>query len=174
MTDLTNSSWCLPGVGLWLGVSLALAMLGSGCRAHLDEPQSKLRTVTMRIGNGDFTLEVAETDQAREIGLMNRDSMPAGHGMIFVFDDEEERSFWMKNTRIPLDILYLDRAGRIVSIKQMEPFDLRGTPSNGPAQYVIELNVGTAAKVGVKPGDQLALPANLRPGQPAATTTTTR
>src|SRR3954453_2404300 len=84
-------------------------------------PQS-LRTVNMTLGNGKFVIEVADTDAEQEIGLMYRDSMPADHGMIFWFRDEDVRSFWMKNTRIPLDIVYTDKNGKIVAIKQMQPF----------------------------------------------------
>jgi uncharacterized membrane protein (UPF0127 family) len=116
----------------------------------------------MQIGAKPFTLEIADTDELRQKGLMRRDSMPKDQGMIFVFLDEAPRSFWMKNTRIPLDIIYLDARGRIVSIKQMKPFDLTGTPSDGPAQYAIELNEGTASKLGIKPGDTLDLPKGLK------------
>jgi len=114
--------------------------------------------VQMKIGNRSFTLEVADTDTTCHTGLMNRDSMPADHGMIFVFEQEDLLKFWMKNTRIPLDILYLDKSGRVVSVHQMKPFDKTEIPSDGPAMYAIELNKDTAAKVGVKAGDVLTLP----------------
>jgi hypothetical protein len=119
---------------------------------------SGLATVRMQIGGKSFTLEVADTEARRERGLMQRDSMESDHGMIFLFTDERPLSFWMKNTRFPLDILYLDAGGKIVSIKQMKPYDLKGVPSDGPAKYAIELNEGMAAKAGVKAGDQLAVP----------------
>jgi hypothetical protein len=67
----------------------------------------------------------------------------------------------MKHTRLPLDILYVDRNGKVVSIHQMQPFDLTGATSRGPAQYAIELNQGAAAAAGVKDGDQLQLPENV-------------
>ena len=89
---------------------------------------------------------------------MFRDSMPADHGMIFVFDDVEVRGFWMKNTRIPLDIIYVGPDKVVVSIKQMEPFDLRNTSSDKPAQYAIELNKGQAAAAGLRVGDKLTIP----------------
>ena len=94
-----------------------------------------LPTVQMKIGTGTFTLEVADTYNTRQTGLMNRDSMPADHGMIFVFDEQEELGFWMKNTRIPLDIIFLDKTGRVVSVHQMKPFDETDIPSDGPAMY---------------------------------------
>ena len=88
--------------------------------------------------------------------------MADDHGMVFCFDGDEERSFWMHNTRIPLDILYVDRLGRIVSIKQMKPYVEDPVPSDGACRYAIELNEGTAAKVGVRAGDILQLPATLK------------
>jgi hypothetical protein len=78
--------------------------------------------------------------------------------MIFVFPFEQRLSFWMENTLIPLDIVFVDREGRIVSIHQMQPLDLRQVPSAGPAMYAIELNQGTAARAGVKAGDMLQIP----------------
>jgi uncharacterized membrane protein (UPF0127 family) len=134
-------------------------VISAGCRdGGAAPPQTGLRTVSMTIGGKPFTLEVADDDRSREIGLMNRDSMPADHGMIFPFAREEPRGFWMKNTRIPLDILYLDSSGRVVSVHTMAPYDLRTTNSAGPAKYVIELNAGVAAKLGIKAGDKLEVP----------------
>src|SRR4029453_11794856 len=112
----------------------------SGCAER--GPQSGLATVPMKIGSETFTLEIANPDASGEHGLMERDLMPADHGMIFVFDEPKELSFWMKNTRIPLDILYLDEHGKVVSIHQMRPYDRTGIPSDQPAKYAIELNVG--------------------------------
>jgi len=121
------------------------------------KPQS-LPTTQMKIGDRIYTLEIADEEQERQTGLMHRDSMPADHGMIFVFPAEQQLSFWMRNTRIPLDILYLDRSGTIVSMHRMEPFDLRSTPSARPAKYAIELNAGQVAVNGVKRGDTLNIP----------------
>lgn len=119
-------------------------------------------TVPMRIGRETFHLEIADSDDEQRRGLMYRESMPADHGMIFVNDDERERSFWMEATLIPLDILYLDRTGRVLSIKRMKPRDRTGVPSDGPAMYAIELNQGAAARAGVAVGDRLAVPDNVR------------
>jgi uncharacterized membrane protein (UPF0127 family) len=84
--------------------------------------------------------------------------MPAGHGMLFVFPDETVRSFWMKNTYLPLDIIYADAAGRVVSVKPMNPLNLEGVSSEKPAKYAIELNRGAAASTGVAVGDVIAVP----------------
>src|SRR5215207_3758615 len=127
-------------------------LVTNGCQEP-DKAQH-LPTVQMQIGNKNFTLEVADTEQAQQTGLMFRDSMPADHGMIFMFDEAEVQGFWMKNTRIPLDIIYVGPDGVVVAVKSMQPFDLRSTSSDFPAQYAIELNQGAAAACGVKKGDK--------------------
>jgi uncharacterized membrane protein (UPF0127 family) len=123
----------------------------------------------MTLGNASFTLEVADSEEEQRIGLMFRDSNPADHGMIFIFPDEQRRSFWMKNTRIPLDIVYLDKSGKVVSIRNGQPLDIRGIDSGAPAKYVIELNLGTANSIGLKPGSVVQIPESIR--EPANPTT---
>jgi len=140
-------------------VVLTLFALVNGCdNSSTTQPQSNLPTITMQIGRQTYTLEIADTEPTRQTGLMNRDSMPANRGMLFVFEDEIPREFWMKNTRIPLDILFLDSAGKVVASKSMKPYDLNTTPSNAPAKYAIELNQGAAESSGVAVGDQLNIP----------------
>ncbi len=126
-----------------------------GCN---QQPSTGLSTVTVQLGNKTFTLEVADKTDTRAYGLMRRDSMPSDHGMLFVFDREQNLSFWMKDTRIPLDIVYVDAQGVVVSVKQMKPYDLGGTPSDGAVKYAIELNKDAAASAGIKPGMTLKLP----------------
>lgn len=140
---------------LQLAVIAAMAGL-SGCSS--DAPASKLPTTKMQIGNRTFTLEIASNDDDRMLGLMYRKSMPDDHGMIFIFTDEQPRSFWMKNTEIPLDILYVDAKGQVVSIHQMEPYVLKSVHSAAAARFAIELNQGAASKSGVKVGDVLQIP----------------
>jgi uncharacterized membrane protein (UPF0127 family) len=115
-------------------------------------------TLDVRIGQTTFELELARTEAQQEKGLMERDSMPADHGMLFIFADEKELDFWMKNTRIPLDILFLDHVGRIVSIHTMKPYDLTPTPSDYPAKYAIELNAGAADAAPAHVGDTIEIP----------------
>lgn len=106
-----------------------------------------------------FKVEIADDEAEREHGLMNRPSMPRGHGMLFEFPDERERSFWMHNTYIPLDIIYIDATGRIVSIQaNATPFSERPLPSYGSASGVLELNGGLAAELGIEPGDVVRHP----------------
>ena len=132
----------------------------AGCKKSAEPrgPATKPATVEMRVGRETFNLEIADTEPERQRGLMNRDFLPPDHGMLFVFQEEEELSFWMKNTTIPLDIIYLDRNGKVVSIKQMNPRSLRGVPSDRPAMYAVELNQGAAAQAGVRVGDKLTIP----------------
>lgn len=146
----------------WRALLLALALLSPGCEKGNSAPAREAGTVRVRVGAETFTLEVADTPKAQHLGLMHRKTMPADRGMLFVFADEDERSFWMKNTYIPLDIIYLDAAGKVVSVKQMKPLDERSVPSDGPAKYAIELNQGAGARAGVKPGMMIEIPPEAR------------
>jgi hypothetical protein len=122
----------------------------------------------MQIGNDRFTLEVADDDASRQTGLMNRDSMGSRHGMLFVFDQANVVGFWMKNTRIPLDIVFINEFGRVVAVKTMQPFDLRSVSSEQPAMYAIELNAGAAREVNVKANDVLTIPPLPHKGAPTS------
>ena len=109
-----------------------------------------------------FTVEVADDAAERERGLMFRDELAADTGMIFIHDNEQPLAYWMKNTHIPLDILYFDHARKLVSVQQRVPPCSLGDrcppfASEGPALYVLELNAGVAESLGVRAGDQLVL-----------------
>jgi uncharacterized protein len=114
--------------------------------------------VQLQLGKAMVTLEIADTPNERAQGLMFRPVLPLNEGMIFVFPDAQERGFWMKNTYIPLDIIYVGEDRRIISIKQMKPQDLSSTPSDGPAMYAIELNANRAAELGLAVGQVLDIP----------------
>jgi len=107
-----------------------------------------------------FTVEVADTDAARARGLMFRTELAPDHGMLFIHDREEPQAFWMRNTRIPLDILYFDRDRRLVSASLRTPpcsagYNCPSYPSRGPALFTLELNAGVAERLGVSTGDEL-------------------
>jgi uncharacterized membrane protein (UPF0127 family) len=108
-----------------------------------------------------FIVELAETQEKIALGLMFRDSLDDGHGMLFIFPTEGRRSFWMKNTRIPLDIFYFNKDLELVSVSENTPPCRKqrcpSYPSEGPAMYVLELNSGKAEELGVQPGDVLSL-----------------
>ena len=103
-----------------------------------------------------FAIELALTPQQRAQGLMFRKEMARDEGMLFLFDREAPRAFWMKNTYLPLDIIFLDAAGRIVSIaRDTTPLSETPIPSEQPAAAVLELNAGTAAELGLQQGDRV-------------------
>jgi len=107
-----------------------------------------------------YQVEVAQDDASRARGLMFRDHLEAGHGMLFIHDRQEPQAYWMKNTRIALDILYFDNARRLVSQQRDVPPCSAGDacppyPSFKPARYVLELNAGQAAKLELENGAEL-------------------
>ncbi len=116
---------------------------------------------SVELGGNRFSVEIADTQETQQLGLMFRDSMPADHGMLFIFPNEAPRSFWMKNTRIPLDIMYFDKDLKLVSLSADTPpckvSRCPSYPSIAPAKYVLELNAGIAASLGIAVGDKLKL-----------------
>ncbi|TNE78379.1 MAG: DUF192 domain-containing protein [Bacteroidetes bacterium] len=105
----------------------------------------------------DFDIEIVTDEYGITTGLMYRRSMLNDRGMLFIFPDIRPRSFWMKNTHIPLDIIFIDDNYRIVTIQpNTKPFSEQSIPSYKPAKYVLEVNAGTAAKLKWKEGDILS------------------
>jgi uncharacterized protein len=101
-------------------------------------------------------VEVADNEGERMQGLMYRYSMDENNGMFFIFEEEAPRAFWMKNTYIPLDIIYIGADNEIVSIqKYTQPKSTYSLPSEKPAKYVLEVNAGFSDKFGLKPGDKI-------------------
>ncbi|MEW4924953.1 DUF192 domain-containing protein [Algibacter sp. 2305UL17-15] len=101
-------------------------------------------------------IEIADTDFDIQTGLMYRNKMASNRGMLFVFDDETERFFYMKNTRIPLDLVYINANKSIVSFqKNAKPFDETSLPSKAPAKYVLEINAGLVDDLGLQVGDSV-------------------
>ena len=118
-------------------------------------PVEPLEVVTSG-GPVRFQVELADSDAERSQGLMWRGSMPADRGMLFSFPRPEPQAFWMRNTYIPLDILYIGDDGRIVSIaKNTEPLSEAPIPSGAPARSVLEINGGLADRLGILPGDRV-------------------
>ncbi|MFB6190661.1 MAG: DUF192 domain-containing protein [Candidatus Nanohaloarchaea archaeon] len=113
-------------------------------------------------GNVTLTLEVADSPEEWERGLMERQRLAENHGMLFVFPGERRRVFWMKNTYIPLDIIFIDAHGQVINVEQATPEP--GVPedeltlyrSDAPAKYVVEVNQGFAEKNGIGPGSQFS------------------
>ena len=110
-------------------------------------------------GRHVFQIEVANNDASRERGLMDRRYMAADHGMLFEFDHEAPVAFWMKNTYIPLDMIFIAPSGVVTHIAaNAEPLSERIIPSGGPCVAVLELNGGAAASIGLKVGDKVHHP----------------
>lgn len=111
-------------------------------------------------GVAHFSVEVADDQAERARGLMYRDKLAAGHGMLFVYEAPHEVAFWMKNTRIPLDMLFMGADGTILSIHENAvPFDETSIPGGDQVQFVLEINGGLSRRLGVGPGAVIRHPA---------------
>jgi uncharacterized protein len=117
--------------------------------------QDGMPTATIRVGAHSMTVEVAKTAKDRAKGLMYRDSLGANRGMLFVYEVSAERSFWMKNTRIPLSIAFADEEGTITRIADMRPLSKKHTSSQGKSTYALEVNKGWFDTHDVHVGDKL-------------------
>lgn len=115
------------------------------------KPQS-LPVSKIQVGPHAVSAEVAQTPEQRALGLMYRFSLPADHGMLFVFPEPQPQGFWMRNTYIPLSIAFIGADGRILNIEDMAPRDESSHPSNGPALYALEMRKGWFADKGIGPG----------------------
>lgn len=138
-----------------LALGLLLALLSS-CRTS-----RAAGTVEVVSGSGEVlpvAVELAVTPDARQLGLMYRDELAPGSGMLFIFPTAAHQSFWMKNTKIPLDILFIDDAGKIVRLHaRTTPFSEASLPSDAPVRFVLEVPGGWSAEHGVKEGDTVRL-----------------
>lgn len=140
-------------LALALGVTLVAC---AGAKTVVDErgrPLEPLSIVTST-GKHSFLVEIADDDASRARGLMFRPPLADDRGMLFQFPAAREQSFWMRNTPSPLDIIYIDPQGRVVSIaKHTTPFSEAPVPSYGAANGVLELRAGRSDEIGLKAGD---------------------
>lgn len=110
-------------------------------------------------GEARFSVSVADDEAERAQGLMHVEQMPTMAGMLFVYDFPREVAFWMKNTLIPLDMIFADDQGRVVHVHKMaRPLDETPIPGGGEIRYVLEINGGLAGRLGIAPGDELQHP----------------
>jgi uncharacterized protein len=146
------------GIRLWAALSMALLVtLAAGSPARSDGLEA-LQIVTAA-GTRDFQVEIARDEASRARGLMDRRFMPADHGMLFEFDREAPEAFWMKDTYIPLDMIFISRAGIVTNIAaNAEPLSERAIPSGPPCMAVLELNGGAASRIGLRVGDRVRHP----------------
>ncbi len=114
--------------------------------------KARLPTIELKIGDNKIEAEVADEDSERMQGLMYREELPENGGMLFVYAAPEELKFWMKNTKIPLSIAFIDADTRIVRIADLEPHDLESTSSGQAALYALEMQRGWFDKHGITEG----------------------
>lgn len=137
----------------WQLLPVLIALLCAACTSST--------TPWVEVKGERYEVELAMDDASRMRGLMFRDRLPEQHGMLFVFERQEPQAFWMRNTRIPLDILYFDDALRLVSVSAGTPpcttQSCPSYPSKEPARFVLEINAGHARRLGMQPGDALVL-----------------
>jgi uncharacterized protein len=137
---------------------LVAAVTASAAKPALAASQSTLDIVS-KGGVHSFTVELATNDEERSRGLMFRKTLPEGHGMLFDFEHEAPVAFWMHNTYIPLDMIFIRGDGSILRIAEnAEPLSDRLIPSGGPVRAVLEVIGGTAHKLGIAPGDKVKSP----------------
>jgi uncharacterized membrane protein (UPF0127 family) len=138
----------------------ALVLLGLLMAAGPARPAGQQALeIASKTGVHVFSVEIADNDAERAKGLMYRKELPEGQGMLFDFHREQEVSFWMQNTYIPLDMVFIRGDGRILRIAEnTEPLSTRLIPSGGPVRAVLEVIGGTTRKLGIAPGDRVASP----------------
>lgn len=137
--------------------AVAAALWAFAVRAEADQ---SVLVIDAAGGSYTFSVEIADDADARARGLMHRTELARDAGMLFVYDPPQETAFWMKNTPLPLDILFADEAGVIISIaRRTTPFSIRSIPSGGVVRGVLEINGGLSDELGVTEGDRLRHPA---------------
>jgi uncharacterized membrane protein (UPF0127 family) len=116
-----------------------------------------------------MTVEIADTEPARELGLMFRSGMPTNHGMLFDFGGDTSSAFWMQNTILPLSIAFIKADGTIIAVKDMQPLDTSAVGPSESYRYALEVNQGFFLANGIALGDRVTLPGALSaviPGMP--------
>ncbi|MEM7720561.1 MAG: DUF192 domain-containing protein [Pseudomonadota bacterium] len=125
--------------------------------AECDEGRVDLRG---EWGQARFSVEVADTPSERSLGLMHRETMPRSAGMLFVYDRPQFVSFWMRNTLIPLDMIFMDETGTVQHVHENAiPLDETAIPGGQNIQYVLEINGGLSGRLGITVGSELRHPA---------------
>jgi uncharacterized protein len=138
-----------------------VALLALGfffCAASAPAQTANLQKIEIASKSGAhaFLVEIAANEEQRARGLMYRKDLPEGRGMLFDFKREQDVGFWMKNTYIPLDMIFIRADGTIRRIAaNTEPLSERSVPAGGPVRYVLEVIGGTAGKLGIEPGDKV-------------------
>jgi uncharacterized protein len=152
------------GVSVFLGPCASLIFLCASLAAlaiDAPPPQGNLERLEIVTASGthEFSVEVMRSGAQRERGLMFRRFLPQERGMLFDFATERPVTMWMKNTFLPLDMIFIGRAGKVVGLAEnTEPLSEKIIPSGAPAYGVLEVNAGTAARIGLRIGDSVRHP----------------
>ncbi len=136
---------------------LAVVLVATGVTSYTSCTGLRDETVPLPVGDHVFTVEIADDDEERTRGLMGRKALDEDGGMLFVFPDSAPRSFWMKDTLIPLSIAYINRHGEILEIYDMEPLSRAAVTSRYPAKYALEVPQGAFGRAGITPGTMVDL-----------------
>lgn len=143
----------MSGINVIAGLMMGLALLGSAPKFFTGNDELEPLSIETRTGTQGFLVEVARTREEQARGLMYRKSMAADHGMLFTLKQPRQVSFWMKNTYIPLDLLFVDSQGTILQIEaNAEPETLTSRRSEAPVSAVLEINGGLSQQLGISPG----------------------
>lgn len=126
-----------------------------GCSRRTERVGRPYDVIRLEIGEASLAVEVASDDPSRRLGLMNRESLPENRGMLFIFRNAVEQSFWMKNTLIPLSIAFISDDGEILQIEHMKPKDETSTLSKHRVRYALEVNKGWFERHGIEPGARI-------------------
>ena len=150
-------------MALLLGLAAACSAQGTNSAARIEQSPAGLEQVPLTIrsakGTHRFVVEVARTPEQQAHGLMNRDTLAPDRGMIFPYDPPQQVAFWMKDTLIPLDMVFIRADGTIARIAENTvPMSLEPVPGLEPVAAVLEIAGGRAAELGVKPGDRVEWP----------------
>jgi uncharacterized membrane protein (UPF0127 family) len=134
-------------------ILLLIALLLIGCGEKATTTAFGLRTIALQLGRQSLKTEVAETPEQAQVGLMFRNSLPEDQGMLFIFHPPKQANFWMRNTRIPLSIAFIDSSGQILEIHSMKPLDETIIQSGSDqVAFALETNEGWFSRHGVQPG----------------------
>ncbi|QWD53814.1 DUF192 domain-containing protein [Polynucleobacter paneuropaeus] len=131
---------------------VAFAAIASSANAQLN---IGLRTIQMKVGIYSIQAEVADSPDLREVGLMNRTSLPTNSGMLFIFEQKAGNCFWMKNTKLPLSIAFIADAGKIVNIEEMQADTTNNHCPKAPIRYALEMNKGWFSERVIVPGNTI-------------------
>lgn len=164
-TPQPKGTWAPPTALVGTPIPGAVATLTAAPRL-----KTGMLTITTKSGESvPMTVEIADTPEARQLGLMFRPSMPPDAGMLFDFIEDTNGGFWMQNTILPLSIAFIKADGTIIDVKDMQPLDTTSVGASGPYRYALEANQGFYSAHGITAGDKmnLSVASAAIPGMPA-------